>query len=528
MAFFNNIMQKTLFERLLDYFKISEADYADLIAPVSIESFSAGHQFERMSEAVEIVKAAVDNKDKIFIYGDYDADGIMSTSIVVKSLLKLGVIPSFYIPNRYKDGYGITLSKAEEIVSEGVKLVITVDNGISANEPIAYLHEKGVKVVVLDHHTVPSNVPVADVIIHPTYSKFGTIATSAGFVSFMFSWALLGYFDKYLSCLAAISVISDMMPLLDYNRRFLRLVFNSYQDGEFYAIDLLKESGPFDENAIGMRIAPQINALGRLLDDESINYIIHYFVTSDKDKINRLFAWINSNNEKRKEESRMASVNAPEINENDPAIIVLTDVKEGLLGLIANQLCSEYRRPVIVFDRAQEEGILKGSCRAPEGFNVVDAFNSCGDIMITSGGHALAGGCSIHEKDFEQFKNLFLKYVEQNPIVVVDHHEIVMGLTEINEENYQLINSFAPFGESWKMPSFLIKHIKTDSLMFSRTGEHILTYVGQGVKLTGFGFGKEMVQSYNYIDLIGQLRSSVYRGNRSLDFVIKEIRESGK
>ena len=521
-------MQNTLFERLLEYFHITEDEYHELIAPVTIDSFAAGHQFERMSDAVEIVKQAVNNKDKIFIYGDYDADGIMSTSIVVKSLLKLGVIPSFYIPNRYKDGYGLTLSKAQEIASQGVKLVITVDNGISANEPIAFLKENGIKVVVLDHHTVPAEIPNADVIIHPTYSKFGSIATSAGFVSFMFSWALLGYFDKYLSCLAAISVISDMMPLLDYNRRFLRLVFSSYNDGEFYAIDLLKESGPFDENTIGMRIAPKINALGRLLDDESINHIIRYFVTNDKDKINRLFSWITSNNEKRKEESRSAFENNIDINEDDPAIIVLSDVKEGLLGLVANQLCSEYHKPVIVFDRAQEEGILKGSCRAPEGFNVVDAFNACGDLMITSGGHALAGGCSIYEKDFEQFKKLFLKIAKENPVKVVDHRDVMIGLTEINEENYQLISSFAPFGESWRMPSFLIKHIKTDSLMFSRSGEHILTYIGQGIKLTGFGFSKEVVTAHSYIDLIGQLKTSVYRGQKSLDFVIKEIKESGK
>ena len=521
-------MQNTLFERLLDYFHINEDDYKELIAPVTIESFARNQKFERMEDAVKLVKEAIDNKDKIFIYGDYDADGIMSTSIVAKSILKLGAIPSFYIPNRYKDGYGLTLQKAEGIASQGVKLVITVDNGISANEGIAYLKEKGIKVLVIDHHTVPAELPNADVIIHPTYSKFGTIASSAGFVSFMFSWALLGYFDKYLSCLAAISVVSDMMPLVDYNRRFLRLVFSSYTEGEFYAIDLLKESGPFDENAIGMRIAPKINALGRLLDDNSINNIVRYFVTSDVEKINRLHSWIIQNNEKRKEESRLAAENDLDINEDDAAIVVVADVKEGLLGLIANQLCSEHHKPVVVFDRAQEEGVLKGSCRAPEGFNVVDAFNECGDLMITSGGHALAGGCSIYEKDLETFKNKFLQIAKDHPIVAVKHPEVVMGLTEINDENYQLINSFAPFGEGWRMPLFLIKHIKTDSLMYSRTGEHIITYVGQGVKINGFGFSKNMMENYTYIDIVGQLKTSIYRGQKSLDFNIKEVRESGK
>ncbi len=519
-------MKTSLLDRLLEYYQIDKNQYDELIAPVTEESFAAGHYFKRMDEAVNIVKEAINNKDKIFIYGDYDADGIMSTSIVVKSLLKLGVIPSFYIPNRYNDGYGITLPKAEEIVSNGVKLVITVDNGISANEAISYLKEKGVKVVVLDHHTVPEELPPADVIIHPTYSEFGETASSAGFVSFMFSWALLGYFDKYLSCLAAISVVSDMMPLLDYNRRFLRLVFSQFKNGEFYAIDLLKENSPFDETAIGMRIAPKINALGRLLDNNSINYIVRYFVTPDKDKIDRLFTWINEINDKRKEESKFASENLPDFNKDDPAIIVMADVREGLLGLIANQLCSTYHKPTVVFQRAVEEGVLKGSSRAPEGFNVVDAFNYCGDMMLTSGGHALAGGCSIKEEDFSLFKEKMLEFTRNNPPKEVEHKTVELGLTEINKENYELVNSFAPFGESWKAPTFVVKHIKTDSLTYSKTGEHILTYIGQGVKLTGFGFNKTAMDEYSYIDAIGQLKTSIYRNQVSIDFSIKDVVES--
>ena len=115
-------MKDTLFERLLKHYKIDEQGYNELIAPVSIESFAAGHEFKDMDKAVSLVKEAIANKDKIFIYGDYDADGIMSTSIVVKSLLTLGVVPLFYIPNRYNDGYGITLSKAEEIVSNKTRI----------------------------------------------------------------------------------------------------------------------------------------------------------------------------------------------------------------------------------------------------------------------------------------------------------------------------------------------------------------------------------------------------------------------
>lgn len=521
-----NFMKNTLFERLLEYFHIDETTYKELTAPVSIDSFASGHEFKDMDIAVSIVKEAVKNKDKIFIYGDYDADGIMSTSIVTKALLYLGLVPQFYIPNRYKDGYGITIEKAEKIVELGVKLVITVDNGISAFDAISYLKEHDVKVVVLDHHTVQDKVPNADVIIHPTYSEFGITASSAGFVSFMFSWALLGRFDKYLASLAAISLISDMMPLKDYNRKFLRLMISEYQDGEFYPIDLLKEDSPFDENSIGLKIAPKINALGRLLEDNSINNIVRFFVTNDKDKVRSLNKWIIETNEARKIESKSAEENVPDYDNKQAAIVLLSDVKEGIIGLLANHLCSKEHKPTIVFTEETNEGILKGSCRAPEGFNVVDAFNACGDIVITFGGHALAGGCSIYKKDLEEFTKRFTKFAEDTPIVEPKREEVEIGLTEITDENYELIQSFAPFGEGWKAPTFLVKHVKTDSLTFSKSGEHILTYIGTNLKLTGFGFSKEVVREYSYVDLLGKIKESFYRGNRSLEFNIRKVRES--
>ena len=519
-------MKNTLFERLLDYFHIDEETYLELTSPVSIDSFSYGHSFKDMDKAVELVKTAVNNKDKIFIYGDYDADGIMSTSIVTKALLSLGLIPQFYIPNRYKDGYGITVEKAEKIVELGVNLVITVDNGVSAFEAIDYLKEHNVKVLILDHHTIQDKVPNADVIIHPTYSGFGETASSAGFVSFMFSWALLGRFDKYLASLAAISLISDMMPLKDYNRKFLRLMIKEYVDGEFYAIDLLKEDSPFDENYIGLKIAPKINALGRLLEDNSINNIVKFFVTNDKCKILSLNKWIIETNEARKVESKSAEENVPEFDNNAAAIVLLTDIKEGIIGLLANHICSKEHKPTIVFTEEINGEILKGSCRAPEGFNVVDAFNACGDLVITSGGHALAGGCSIYKKDLEEFKKRFIKFAEETPIEEAKSEEVEIGLTEIIEENYRLIQSFAPFGEGWKAPSFLLKHVKTDSLTFSKSGEHILTYVGTNLKITGFGFAKEAVREHAYVDLVGRVKESFFRGNRSLEFNIKKVRPS--
>ncbi len=519
-------MKETLFQRLLNYYQIDESTYLEMNKEVTIDNFAMGHSFKDMDKAVALVKDAIANKDKIFIYGDYDADGIMSTSIIVKSLLKLGVIPEFYIPNRYNDGYGLTMKKSEEVVSKGVKLVITVDNGVSAFEPIAYLKEQGVKVLVLDHHTIQGEVPNADAIIHPTYSGFGEITSSAGFVSFMFSWALLGYFDMYLSFLGAISVISDMMPLRDYNRSFFRLAIKNYKTNKYPNIELLSEGNPFDENTIGMKIAPKINALGRLLDDESINYIVHYFVTEDKNKMNRLYGWIDKVNEERKIVSKEAEESLKDFHSDKEAIVLYKDVKEGMIGLLANHLCSKEHKPTIIFTEEKGGEILKGSSRAPEGFNVVDAFNACGDLLITAGGHALAGGCSIYKKDLDEFERRFVEYTKNNPIQEFNEETVELGLTEITEENYALIQTFSPFGEGMKAPLFMVRHLKTDSLMFSKSGEHLLTYVGQGVKITGFGISRNSVVEYNYVDLIGKLRENTYRGTTSIELLIKDVKNS--
>ncbi len=521
-------MKETLKQRLLDFYQIDEKTYQELIKDSTIEDFAMGHKFDRMEEAVALVKDAIKNLKRIAIYGDYDADGIMGTSVLVKMFSYINYPVDYYIPSRYLDGYGLTLNDAEKAVAEGVGLLITVDNGVSAFEGIKYLHDHGVAVLILDHHTMQDALPEADVIIHPTYSHFGDIASSGAFTAFMFASSFLGYVDKYLATLASISLISDMMPLLDYNRRLLKAVISNYQDGEFLAIDLLKDGDTFDEVSIGMRIAPKINALGRMIETDEINKIIPFFVSDDKELVLNYINWINDTNESRKDASKLAVEEVKDVSKEDAALVIVSDAKEGLLGLIANHLCGSYHVPVVVFGKEMSGDTLKGSCRTPEGFNVVEAFNQLSDIIISSGGHAMAGGCSIKIEDFEVFKKRFIEIAQKAEIKEYVEKNIPLGLTEVSFENYELVKSFSPFGESWPAPTFLIPRILSTSLTFSRDNKHILTYIGQGVKLVGFNFPKEDITQLKYIDLLGKMRTSTYRGLTSLEFGIKDIKESKK
>ena len=516
-------MDQSLFKRLLDYYHISEEQYHEITNPVSAKSFAMGHEFDHINEAISLVKETMNHNGKILIYGDYDADGIMGTSILVKMFSYLKYDVDYFIPSRYIDGYGLTLNKAQEAIENKIDLLICVDNGVSAFEPIKLLKDNGVKVLVLDHHEIQEQLPECDVLLHPTFDHFGDVASSGAFVAFNFSRSFLGRFDKYLSTLAAVSLISDMMPLLSYNRELLRIVFENYQEGEFLQFDLLKENEPFNETTIGMKIAPKINSIGRVITDHSTNLLVKFFTSDIKDEILHYIDWINNTNEERKNLSKEAIDQDLNISPDDKAIVYVSDAKEGILGLIANNLLNKYQLPVVVLTKDEEKGFYKGSARAPEGFSIVDAFNYCQDLTIAAGGHAMAGGCTIPNENLDAFTKAFMEFAKSHPISVVEHPAIELRLVELTMENYDLVRSFSPFGESWPNPLFIMKHIATRSLFFSRTREHIFTQIGQNTRIVGFNFPYDEVRKNQFIDMEGILRTNTYMNNTNLEFFLKKI-----
>ena len=517
----------SLFNRLLKYYHISEDDYRLLTMDVNEDNFALGHAFENMEQCVNVVKEAVKNNKKIFIYGDYDADGIMSVSILVKMFQMINYPVSYRIPNRYTDGYGLTLNRSKEIVDNGYELLITVDNGVTAFEGIEFAKNHGLDVLIFDHHQPSDVLPIADQILHPEISHFGETPTSAGFVTFMFAKSYLGYFDYNLATLAAISLVSDMMPLVSYNRNLLRLIIKEYDNHPLLAIDLLKEKDPFNESTIGMRIAPKINAIGRLIDDDAyLSRTVEFFASNDQKLLLNYNEWINEINNQRKELTKEAVDNSKEIDVTAPAIIGVIAQKEGIIGLIANNFVKKYHKPTIIFALDQSGDIYKGSCRSPEGFNVVDTFAKLSDILEAYGGHAMAGGCSIKKENLEKFKESFNALASNFKIPEQETPDITLYINDINFENYELINSFSPFGECWPSPRFVLPRIRVASLMYSRDGQHVLTSIGNSSRLTGFYFSKENLSQYQYIDMMGTLRVSSYYGKTNVEFLINEINET--
>ena len=518
---------ESLFKRLLAFYHINEDDYRLLTMDVNEDNFASGHSFKDMDNCVRVVKEAIANKKKIFIYGDYDADGIMSVSILVKMFKMLNYPVSYHIPNRYTDGYGLNLQRSQEIVKNGYDLLITVDNGITAYEGIEYAKKNGLQVLVFDHHQPGETLPCCDYILHPSVSEFGETATSAGFVTFMFAKSFLGRFDYYLATLASISLVSDMMPLVSYNRNLLRLMIKEYPNHPSLSIDLLRENETFNETTIGMKIAPKINAIGRLIDEDSLlSRTVEFFVSDDKNILLNYNEWINQINLDRKELTKEAVENSKDIDVEAPAIIGIISQKEGIIGLIANNFVKKYHKPTIIFALDQSGETYKGSARSPEGLNIVDTFAKLSNYLEAYGGHAMAGGCSVKKENFEAFKEAFISIAKDTKVAKKEVETIPLYINEITQENYELIGTFSPFGECWSAPYFSLPRIRVASLMYSRDSQHILTSIGNNSRLTGFYFSKDNMSQYQFIDMLGTLRLSTYYNKTTVEFLINEINET--
>ncbi|MCD8209750.1 MAG: DHH family phosphoesterase [Coprobacillus sp.] len=513
-------------DKLLRYYEISQDDYTYLTRDISFDTYHIPREFQGMKEVSDQLKKHIQNGEKVMIYGDYDTDGIMSTSILVRALEELKAQVGYYIPSRYLDGYGMSLEKAQEIAQKGYQVVILIDNGVTVFEPISYLKDKGITVIVIDHHEMIDKLPRADYILHPDLSHYGKTPVCAGYLAYLFSIYLLERYDYKLALMAAVATIGDMMPLREYNRDLLRSVFKSYRLGLFSAFDTLNEGLDFDESGIGSRISPKINAVGRVVKDTTINRLVRYFVTDDKELISKYALWINDINAERKalSEGIVASV---ESMEREEAYVLKYDIQEGLLGIIANTILRKFNVPVVCFAQdSVNSGCLKGSIRTPAGYDVMEIFTKLSQYLVSSGGHTSAGGLSIRESDFSDFSRDFKVLVKGIEVEEVEEKVIDVNITEITLENYYLLNKLSPFGIDWEQPLFRLERVKASSLEYSRSGEHIISRISIHAKFIGFGYTKEMLSHYNYIDIYGNYSLSEYRGVTSLDFMIKDIKES--
>lgn len=482
--------------------------------------------FEEADETLERIEEAIENNEKICIYGDYDCDGILATAILVQAFHERGVEVGYHIPNRFTDGYGLNAQRVEQMAEKGYSLIITVDNGIKAFEAVEKAGELGIDVIVTDHHAFDGEVPVAYSIIHTKMSpRYPFKEICGGFIAYKLAASLLKRHDAYLYTLAAITTISDMMPLLDENRSLVKRGLSFMKQYKYRPLELLKGNRDYSVTTIGFTIAPRINAFGRLPEIVNPVYLVKYFLKDTdiayQEKIANMASKINS-----KRQSMTTSLYNEAVSGTDASCLFYgsENMHEGLVGLVAGKYTREYEQPAFVMHYDPKKEIYKGSARGIEGFNIYDFFKKHEDLFIQYGGHALAGGFTISKQEYPKVHDL-LKEELKNFVFDTSKSAIPITLNDVTISNIEALELFAPFGQENEEPLFIMDRVSCDRVDRLSEGKHLKIHLSDNVSALAFNKGdmyEELIHK-GEASLVGSLSINVFRGKKSVNFMIQDI-----
>jgi len=453
-----------------------------LLTPEAIQSFlfpdlkSLFDPFEMkgMSAAVERIRRAVIHRDPILIHGDYDVDGVTGTAIVAKLLEKLGATYSTFLPERERDGYGVSVRAIRESAASGTKILITVDCGVAAESQIKVARELGLDVIVIDHHRIPATgLPAANIILNPlqTDCPYPCKELSAAGLAFKLAQAFLGDDAFEFLDLAAISAIGDVVPLQSENRiivkKGLEVIAAQKRVGiaALLAVSKIKTS-KVSVGQVGFQLSPRINAAGRM---SSPDVALRLLLTESLREASSLASILESENETRKTIERRCTKEAIEwvertANFNRDKVLVAASDKwhVGVIGIVAARLVEKFHRPSIVI--GFQEGVGKGSGRSIPGFNLFIALQYSSETLITSGGHAQAAGLSIQPSQVDAFRTKINQYAAENFDVKHLHRQVHEDLeikfSELSEKFISEIAMLEPHGMGHSHPKFLSRGLK--------------------------------------------------------------------
>ena len=421
-----------------------------------------------MQKAVDRINEAIENEEKILVYGDYDADGITSTVLLVETLISMGANVSSYIPNRFEEGYGPNKEAFTKIINSGITLIITVDNGIAGVEEVDLANELGCDVIVTDHHKIQDTIPNAYAIIHPEHPEgnypFKKLAGVG--VAFKLAHALLEIFPDFLLDLVAIGTIADMVSITDENRIFVKQGLELINEDPRIGLKMLLElSGidtKIDEQTVGFYIAPKLNSIGRM---DSAKLGLSFLMAEDPVTARALAEQIEQYNIQRKQVTEEIVKDVISKIENSDkkqknVIMVSGEYHEGVLGIVASNIVEKYQRPVFIMN--EKDGILKGSARSIFDFNIYVAMNKISDLFVAFGGHTLAAGFSFEKSNFEKIEEFldkeFEEFKQNNDLKANKNIDIVTSLEDISYQFLNSLDALKPYGMDFEKPTVLIEN----------------------------------------------------------------------
>ncbi len=496
-----------------------------------------------MKKAVKRIQSAILKNEKILIYGDYDADGVTSTSILYKTLKKLNANFAYYIPNRFSEGYGLNKNAIEKAANQGFKLMITVDTGISAVDEAKFAKELGICLIITDHHEPPEIMPDAYAIINPkkkTDNYPFKFLAGVG-VTFKLTHALLGRLPVEYMDIASIGTISDLVPLIDENRAIASLGLQQMSTTNNIGLKaLLEKNGLANKEVsagqIGFIIGPRINASGRL---DTANNAVRLFITNDPKEADELAESLNNINQQRQAIVENITNEANELilssnMENDKVIILAKEGwNEGVIGIVASRILEKYYKPTIVLSIDAETGMAKGSARSIEGFDIYKALTAVKEYITNFGGHTAAAGLTIKEENISIFRVSLNKVADEwlveEDFIPIEKVDVVCDIHDIDIGLIKQIDSLAPFGIGNPSPKFLIDQVEiTNILSLGNSKQHLKLHLeGENKSLEALFFRMgnliKDIAPYSHAQLLGELTINEWQGKMNPQVIIKDI-----
>ncbi len=550
---------------------------AELLVQRGIASYEEAERFFRpkyehlhdpylmndMDKAVERILVAIKGNEKILVYGDYDVDGTSAVALVFSYLEKFSSNIDFYIPDRYSEGYGVSIKGIDYAVDNDVKLIICLDCGIKAHEEILYAKQKGVDFIVCDHHLPSDTLPEAWAVLDPKRvdSTYPYKELSGCGIGFKLVQAIqkeknrpfeeiLNYLD-----LVAISIAADVVPLTGENRVLAYYGLKVINKRPRVGIEAILSYSNIKHEAnskdyfsrkliisdLVFLVGPRINAAGRM---ESGRKAVELLKSSNREEVELIAKEIDENNKQRKDLDKQATEQAKEmLNASKDLASKKTTVvygetwHKGVIGIVASRLIEQYYKPTIVFTKSND--LITGSARSVKDFDIYAAIESCSHLLTHFGGHKFAAGLSLPEKNLEEFKALFEKQVENSisdsqmvPEIEIDL-EIELG--NITPRLFRILKQFAPFGPENNIPIFCSKRLMDTGFARTVGSKHLKLSAVSREKSSfpfdciGFGLAEHQkeVSKGSMFDICYQIDENDFQGKTSLQLNLKDLKIIG-
>jgi single-stranded-DNA-specific exonuclease len=503
--------------------------------------------FSHMGAVVDAIARAIDSGDRVVIHGDYDADGITATALMVLGLRELGLEAESYLPNRFTQGYGLSLDAVESIAASGRGLLITVDCGVNYPDEVARARELGLEVVVVDHHQPGPRLPECH-LIHSAIGNYPNSDLCGVGLAFKVVHALHSrlrgapaqevpeHLHKYLD-LVAVGTIADLAPVTGENRYYvkegLKLIAIGSRTGLRALARVANCTGGIDSGAIAFRIAPRLNAAGRLANATPP---LDLLLTDDEGQATEISQKLHELNGERQDVERRiledAVAQADSLAELPPVLVLSgKEWHEGVVGIVASRLVEKYNRPTILL--SIRDGVAKGSGRSISAYDLVCGLNACAEWLTVYGGHTMAVGLTLAEDNIEGFKRAVEEHaasvLKPSDLLRVYRADAILRGEDISSDTVLALASLGPFGSGNPRPRLLVVDAEVSQLEVTRTGGHLRCLVdvdGVRARAIGFGLGGSLpsLRDTPRRRAIGvQLRNNEWQGSLRPEFQLDNV-----